>query len=323
MVRFSASSMLDGTAYRPFAYRRLAPDAANLIAKLTPPALQANILSKKQVAIVFARSKDAANPRYAFGYLAMYAIGFFAVVAAAAAIFVLVRLNASEGAAALMTGIFILYFPVLLAQGGYIYDCTELMFLALASILARKGPAILLVLLTVPAVYNKETFLFFLPTLLPLLMARHGFWKACGLIAASMAAGVAAYWVVRQKYAHNLGGTLEVYVFQNLVWLPNPVHLLSFDWTYGLPIFAGWSAVTLLLLVVSFANGWPALRVPEKRHLILAFIINAPLYLLSAFPGEIRNISLMYPALITLGGVAIDRISTRLAAESAPLAVAA
>jgi hypothetical protein len=336
-TRFSAQLMLDGQAERPFVYRRLAPETANVLDKVTPARIKSAIVKE-----MFSRNSmhvraEVANPKYSFRTVVLYWIAFFAMLGAGVAIYFMISGSHGPVPAMIGTAAFMCFYPILEERGGHVYDLIELFFLTLSILLARSKLAPALILLAPIAVYNKEAYVFFLPTLLPLLWARYSgtqggtfrgmtlsgiLYRAViplGIIGSACVAAGVVYLLVKMKYAHNVGSDVDVWFLENLKWYANPVHLGSVDWTYGLPWFAAYSIVTIVILAFIAANGLPAMKAPERWHLFFVFAVNTPLFIVLAYHSEVRNYSLTFPALALLTGAAVDHIirSSKLAVPQA------
>jgi hypothetical protein len=306
--RFSTSAMLDGAANRPFVYRRLLPEAANLAARVAPGWTQDLVDQVFAKSTSLHASRDSTDPRYAFRYRALYVLGYLCLLAAAGLLTVASASAASAAAGLMATGAFVLFLPLLQSKGGYVYDFSELLFLTAALLAARSGPSWLLIPLAAVGAYNKESFVFFIPALLPYLLARHRPAVALGLAAAAGAAALGVYAAVRERFAANPGAAAEFHLLANLRWYINPINLARPEITYGVVLFAGYSIVTIGLAAFVVAAGWRRLPRTDRLHLLAAAALNAPLMLLFAWPGETRNLSLTFPGFVLLTASAFQTL---------------
>jgi hypothetical protein len=306
--RFTVRAMLDGAAYRPFVYRRLLPESANLAARVTPARVQHLVVQAFDSSKKLYKSRDSTDPHYAFRYDILYTLGFFCLVVAAGLMIATAAREFSTRAALLATCTFLLFFPILQTKGGYVYDFSELMFFSAALMAAREGQGWLLIPLAVIGAYNKESFFFFIPALLPYFVARHRLPVALAWIGAACAVALGVYALIWRRYATNPGLTVEFHLLQNVGWYANPLNLFQLETTYGVKLFAGFSIVTFGLLIFLIAWGWSGLQAPDRRHLILAAVINTPLMVLFAANGEVRNLSLTFPGLVLLSAAAFQRL---------------
>ncbi len=307
--RFSADKMLDGTANRPFVYRQMNPLIVHVITNATPEKLKVFIQAKA----LHGGDRSNLGPdriikdtpdafwRYTVLYLLTFiewliAVGFLATLCAR-----FTGLAASIGAAS----VFALLFPVLQSQGGYFYDFPEMMFMAAAAYCAARGWLIPLAAVALAGVTNKETMVFFLPTLLPFLAARIGGFKAVGVLGGLSILAAGLYVVLRSRFAGNPGGAVEVYLLDNIKFYGNPLHLLAIEETYGLPLFRAYSLVGVALLLVVGVAGWRAAPKTVRGHVLLALLVNVPLFAMMAYPAEIRNFSLTFVGWTLLAACAI------------------
>jgi hypothetical protein len=109
--------------------------------------------------------------------------------------------------------------------------------------------------------------------------------------------------LVKELQAQNL-----LLVAQNWTVHPKLAPMLKGD-GYTVPLFAGYSIVSVgaVAMIAWLARG--RIARPLLLHIVLAAAINVPLLLLFAFPGEMRNLSLLYPALVLAIASAFDRLT--------------
>jgi hypothetical protein len=327
--RFSIVMMLEGRAERPFVYRQLAPQIANTVDRIMPGAVKAKLTksliepSNRLVADTRAELKKgvADNPAYALRYDIVYLLGFGCFVAAMGLMrWLCLRVGASELAATATPVLFALAFPTLLAVGGYVYDFSELLLFFAAVCLSTGRWRWLIIPLAVVGAYNKESYLFFVLSLAPLLITSRRDYAGMAVWLLSLPAAGLTYLLVRSMYAGNPGGAVEYQLIDNLKFYANPLSLLKITVTYGLPYPAGYSFVSVAAIAVTAILGWRALPDRFRRYAIVAAIINVPLTLLFAFPGEMRNLSLLYPSFVLLMAGAIDGLNPVLASGGAKTA---
>jgi hypothetical protein len=316
---YSLPSMVDGTADRPFVYRRLLPMIANAVDRSIPGQLKQRLVDRLtrpsaelplQYTLSGLRHGDADDPRYALRYHLIYYLDFLSLFAAlfflrAACIYA----GVSVFAASCAPCVFALALPVLLAKGGYMYDLPEVLCLFAAVFLAQRRSswiAWLLIPVSVLGAMNKESFVFFVVALIPFVVSRRSDVRGYLIVAGSLICSMTTYLLIRQAYASNAGGTVEMHLFYNLAYYPNPLNLVTFDRTYGLVILSGYSIVTVAAVGLLLSLSWARLPVIVRRHALLTAAINFPLLLLFSAPGEIRNLSLLYPTLAFLIASTID-----------------
>ncbi|MBO1017808.1 hypothetical protein IPU70_29915 [Achromobacter sp. SD115] len=327
------SYMVEGTAARPYVYRQLLPAMANQIQSLLPVATLARISSslsdprkinsRSSLAMKYPES-EALKPAVALRYYIVYYLTFFALVAS---LYVMrglcLRVGATEPAAIAAPAIMALLLPFMLTEGGYFYDFTEVLFIMSAVTLAlgvetlRSWRALLLLVLAGLATWNKEAFFWFTPALYPLLRAHLDRIRAAGLVSALMLAGGCVYLAMRLRYAGNPGSTVDFQLWGNLLFYADPGNWFRTENTYGILLPRGFSLVFVLVFAGLGVKAWRRLPVTLRVHGATAAAINLPLFLLFCSPGEMRNLSMLYPTLTLLIACALSAWLS-MAARSGP-----
>jgi hypothetical protein len=307
----SLVSILDGTAARPFVYRQLLPQTATAIERALPESVRAHVEQRFTDALGALRSPsgaDAAKPGYVVRYRLVYYATFLSLLLALCALrSVCLFAGVGNAAATAAPAIFALMIPVLQTRGGFFYDLPEVLAFALAARLALGGKVLPLLLLAVPATLNKEVFFFYSLALLPLLMVRLPLRAAVATaLGAAFVSGL-TYLAVRLTYADNDGQNAILQLSANLLFYANPLNLFLVDQTYGLPLFKGYGIVIFGWFAVLMAYGWSTVPRYIHQHLILGSVINVPLLLLFCAEGEVRNLSMLYVAIVVLVAGALQR----------------
>jgi hypothetical protein len=158
-----------------------------------------------------------------------------------------------------------------------------------------------------------------IPTLYPFFRRRSsrvGAWLATTVLCLVC---VAVYYPIRLRFAQNPGGALELHWRDQLSYYMHPLnHLFGIEMTYGLLAVKAFSVVPMALLAWTFWRGWRYLPATVQRHALIAAAINIPLYLLFCWPGEIRNLSLLYIAFLLILAVNLNHwIASSAKVESA------
>ncbi|MBR1581113.1 MAG: hypothetical protein IJ668_11590 [Selenomonadaceae bacterium] len=343
-------SILDGTLLRPWAYRRLMPEAANAFRsslsldqrdELTAMLEQDNFLSAKF------RQTDI-QPRYIIEYYFMYAASFVSFLLSA---FVMRRLcteaTGDPIAGTLGSMLFILIFPLLSTVGGYFYDFTELLFFSTAALMAWRGNWIGLLLLTPFAELNKEAYFFLLFALYPLLRRTMPLRKTLLTLGSTLLIAGLIYVAIHEHYAANPGSTTIFFLPTNIEVFAPLIALLIIGLiferhraiavalastliaaliAFDVPIVERYFIVEhtysilsgeqlflphLLMLGWLIKSTWSQLPLEWRRHATIAAAINFPLWLLFCYPGELRNLSLLYPTLVVMLSVYINGVIRR------------
>jgi len=315
----SIKELLDGTARKPWVYRQLLPQIANLADRNIPDTakqrfarfVQSHFLDTRSVAPESFFAKVTLDlPAYHFRYMVVYYLSFLAIFAS---LFVLRRicldLGLGRAEAILAPTAFMLAYPYLQTVGGYFYDYVELFFFSLLFLLAMRKQVVLLVAGAVIGTLNKESLFFFLPALYPILRIR----ASCAASALATGAGVLAsgltYLAVRYAFRDTPGGggTVVHHLWDNLHNYLAFWRYHQLEATYGLIGPSGAFAGTLLLIALIAYRGWPGCPERVKQHLMIAAAINLPLFVAFCATGELRNLSFMFVGFVVVAGCAISR----------------
>jgi hypothetical protein len=306
----SFQNMVDGTAWRPYVYRQMLPSLANWMDQDASQAYKDrwfNLEGKDPHAYIsaIAASPAVQNKAYFFRYLVIYGMTFlFALLAVYAMYLVCRALEFSEPVAVLAAVVIILmlpYFMMSSQNSGYFYDYPELAFLALAVWITLKFDWWWAIPIAALGTWNKESFLFAIPSLYPLIRRRTSRFGALLGVAVLCAACIAVYYPERLHFAHNLGGTVEFQWRAQLESFLHPANMLfSTQQTYGVRVIRAFSVLPLSLLIWTVWRAWKGLPLALRRHGQIAAVINFPLYLVFCTPGELRDLSLLYMVLLAV-----------------------
>lgn len=294
---YGIEKILDGTADRPFVYRQLAPLVANFLDRHAPASWKTGV---EQLAGRLS-TRVSKLPEYRFRYLAIYYLSFLSLLIS---LFLLRRIlidwGMEENVALVAPIAFVLALPYLQTQDGYFYDSIELLFFSAGFLLASRGRIAALIALAIPATINKETYLFFLATLYPLLRHVSTRRDASIGIGAAMSISLAVGLVIKFLFRDAPGGIVEFRLFQSLDWYGNPAKYFQSELTYGVIGPSGVFLGTLLFFAVVAMRGWPPCNPVIKRHIAIGAVVTLPLVLLFTFPGELRNLSILYVGFVVL-----------------------
>jgi len=305
--RYALVEMLDGEAHRPFVYRQFLPTIANAIDATIPSGLDERIITKLETPVWWEARGLEQRMRVNFQaereYVLRYYIVYYACIGFLFLALLVMReigleLGLSEIASTLAPAIFGLSTVYFFSMGGFFYDFPELFFISTAFLLALRNRLLWLVPLTVLAAWNKESFLFFALTLFPIFLRRHTLMRA-GAITLGLAfiAGV-TYLAVRSQFADNPGANAETWLIPSLRFYADPRNLFAFETNYGMVTPRGYSLFTIATVALLFIGAWRAFDKSLRRHAMLAAAITLPLVLILCGPGETRNYSICYVALM-------------------------
>jgi hypothetical protein len=303
--RFPIDRMVDGTAYRPYVYRQMLPTVADWLDSAAPPRLKAwlyEVQSGGPGAIIdpLFDSATAENPVYFFRYLVAYAGTFlFALLALYAMRQVCVAAEIPGPAAALAPVILLLLIPFFQSVGGFFYDYAELAFFAIAFWMTMRLRWGWMIPVAALATWNKESFLLFVPTLYPLLRSRNSRASASAAVGVLGLASMAVYLPIRMRFAANPGGQVELHWREQLISFLHPVSMLfNMEKTYGLLLPRAFTLLALALCAWTVARAWRRFSSALKNHAMIAAGLNLPLYFLFCWPGELRNLSMLFIVLL-------------------------
>ena len=287
--RYGIESILNGTAPKPFVYRQLAPATAKFIESQIPESLKSRLSSVNL------------GQKYTFKYKIVYGLNFlFTFLSLFALRKLLISQGISANVAVLSTITFILLTPYFQTIGGYYYDSIELFFMATAILFSISSKFYLLILITILATFNKESFLLFIPCLLPFLLQverrRHALTTIALLV---LIAGLINFYI-QILYADNLESSTRFQLFRNLENYLSWRTYFQFELTYGLPGPKGANALTLVFILCVCFWGWRLLTKEVKQHTVIASLINFPLFFMYCRTGELRNLSFLYISFLIL-----------------------
>lgn len=174
--------------------------------------------------------------------------------------------------------VMILAVPCFMTGGGYFYDYPELAFMALAVWIALRLDWWWLLPVAALATWNKESFLFMLPTLYPLLRQRTSRIRAAVAVGLLMVTSGAVYMANRVHSAHNPGATVLLKWKSQIKFVLKPAHWVNWEVTYGFAHFKAFSLIPLALLVWTVWRGWLLLPPAIQRHGQIAAALHLPLF---------------------------------------------
>ena len=303
-ARFSFEKIVDGTATRPVAYRVLLPTVANWVDAAVPKPFERWLYDYQnfQKMDAFFPSPTAEDPVYFFRYLILYLETFLFALLAVYAMQLVCRALGFGPATALFTPVVvILLVPFIECNGGFFYDYPELALVSLAVWIALKFEWWWILPVALLGTWNKESFLLFMPTLYPFLRQRAVPIRAAAQVAVLMLLCGIAYLPVRLRFAVNPADASVIPGMDQLNYFLHP-HNFLFDTetTYGLILWKSSTILPMALLVWTIWLAWSRLPLMIKRHAQIATAINLPLYVLFCAPGELRNLSMLYVALLAV-----------------------
>ena len=185
-----------------------------------------------------------------------------------------------------------------------------MLFFSLAILIAIKGWWQVLIILTPIAEYNKESFLFFLIMLFPILTAKLGMKKAGFVSIVSIILSGCIYLYVKSLFYDNPGDTAVYQLPAHWEHMLNYHNWFEAEIIYGVRFGYGVFLPYLLLLAWLIKCTWKKLTMGFKYHIGIAAAINIPLYLLFCAPNELRNLSMLYIGFIAMLSIYIKNLIT-------------
>jgi hypothetical protein len=309
--------MANGTVKKPFAYRRLLLDSAGWIERMTPQRIKTGYLAEipgtDRTRLEMALDLPRIDPAYEFRYVVIYLADFGFAFLSLCAMYLLCRQLGTPVLGSLLVPVsFTILFPYLESSGGFFYDYPEVAFMALAAWIALRFTWWWLLPIVALGTWNKESFLLFVVTLYPLMRSRARRMHAAIGTAALCAASAAVYFVIRMRFAHNAGGTVEFHLGHQLHYFAEVSNwLFPREKTYGLLMFKPMSLVPMALLAWTIRRGWRGIPKAFRQHAAIAALLSVPLFVLFCSPGEIRNFSMLYMTFVALGSSIVSQWSWR------------
>jgi hypothetical protein len=316
--RNGLSRFLESKAYKPFAYRVLAPAIVNgadaalpesvrtVLADRVAPALRARYLEPLFVVwepfgVNAPARADWERSHYRSAYVLMVLLMFGSLAGAVFLIHDTARMLGASAAGAF--GAMLLYaavLPTLFLNGGYFYDFTEQLFALLLLCCVLRQRWLLSLIVVALMQLNKETallmVLFVLPFVWRSLRGRSVAW-----IVPQLAACGALLWWVRSKFAGSQGESSEWHLPGNLEFWSDPANWIATEDLYSvnfpLPRITFFCFGLAALLIGWIRRNSPT---PALVAATLAFATLLSLLVTKGFRDEWRNLSLAVPLLVLL-----------------------
>lgn len=304
-------AIFDQTAARPFIYRQLVPRLAEAAERMLPERTKQLLIRNIHPEKTFTKASGAISKAFRFRYLMVYCITFISLFISLIFLFVILRKLQFHSLEATFSPVcFIIALPYIQTVGGYYYDASELAFMSLAFLLSLKGQHISLIATAVAATINKETFIFFLPSLYPILSQSSSRKRSIFTLIACIAISGIINIVMKSIYANNPGDIAAWNFKKNLVDYFRTDIYTSIESTYGVPgpnrLFIG----TLIVVAILISKGWKQCPRSIRQHALIALAISAPLFFLFCGAGELRNLSFLYVAFVIIIANTLSKYAT-------------
>lgn len=320
---FGLSAMLDGSADRPYVYRQLLPIIANYAVMLIPEQDRDSFVKyhfdkyhlKQQY---FGRAKyqnkdiEIWTPSYAIKYHIIYAANFISLLGLAYILRYIVKEVSEAGAVLSIVApiMFLLLLPLSFMHGNFYYDFPELFFLATLLATAFANKYIWWILLLPLAVLNKESNILVPILYLPIIfMGPHSMRKNLIIVLATTL-GFTAFFYIKTMYTTNPGGEMIWQLWKNLDFWQRPMSYFLWKDFYvpGIPFPRGLNFIFVLVICSLLSTAWKDLSTQLQRLLLVAFVVNVPLWLLFCHNDEMRNLSFIFLPLFIAATKAIENL---------------
>lgn len=188
----------------------------------------------------------------------------------------------------------ILLIPVIMTVGGYFYDPPEWLFFTVGFKIAKKYNIWFLLPLSLIATLNKESFLFFIPTLLPLLLSRYSKMNTILPFVSAIGLSIIMNLIIKHSFSMNPGFIMENHFWHNLLFYCNPNNYLQWEFTYSILMPKGFNIVNVVIIVMIIGSTWQSIIKPIRQSFIIALTISVPLLIGCCWEAELRNMSLLF-----------------------------
>jgi hypothetical protein len=316
--RYGFELMYDQTADRPSVYRQLFPRTADLIIEMMPEKVFNRVKSVAMKQDLYYKGNTllhldvgvADSPRYAVPYLLVYYLCLASLfVSMFAARLLLLRTGFSLLTSSISPFIFMILFPVFETMGGYYYDCGEIAFAFLfAAIFQLRWGHFLAIPVALLATFNKETFIFYLIATTPLLFNKYFNKNRAIVIFITMMFCIVMHILRMRQYAGNPGAEASIMLWDNILLYSNPMELFRIEFIYRVLGFSGYNIFLVILIISMAVFGREIYSTAMRWYFLIGGAISFSILFVFAWPGEIRNLSIFYPALLLIIAASLQRL---------------
>lgn len=312
---FGFERMLDHSAERPYVYRVLSPAIINAGAALLPDALVSGNEGWWQRGTPLRRFRKPGESwtleksvKWHVAYFYLFACLIGALLAARHLARVVCR--APPLFADFAPAVAALFLPLVFHLGAYLYDFPELLLMLLCLVALAHARSGWFYLLFLAAILNKESNVLLVVFFVAFQWDRLPWRRLLGHVAVQVAIGAMLLVSLRVLFSENGGATAFFSFPVNLVfWLTPSSYVTFFDSHAPLvPLPRGLNVVTLFTAGMLLFWAWDEKPREVRRLVVLSALVNLPLFLLFAALDELRNLSLMFPALYLAGCGTVLRV---------------
>ncbi len=322
---FGFERMLDHTAERPYVYRVLSGEVIKRAARLIPKHLseeRRRWLLEESPLLQYRRPGEGWSLEKSKHWHVAYFYLFVTLLAALFAARVLTHrvCGVTPLFADLAPAVAALFLPLTFHLGGYFYDFPEFLLMLLCLLSLVKWRPLWFYPLFVIAILNKESNALLVTFFVALMWERLPRRQLLLHAAAQLGIGAAIVWMLRMAFLGSAGAQGLFLLPLNVLFWFRPASYVMFITPYAplIPVPQGANLISLLL--VAFLVLWEWRRKPAelKRLLLLPAVFVLPLFYVFGMMDEIRNLSLLFPALYLLGCHTVNDVYGRLRTDADP-----
>lgn len=307
-------SLMDGSAYRPFVFRRLGPEFVRLTTDLLqtrgPAAAIDSFLEKSGLPDIYIPLVPTRRTNIALhvAFMLVWLAWFGAIMVGAA---LLRTLRSCSWLEALLTAtLAACLIPLTFGNGGYLYDPIELLLWSSLLLCATHGKLLPMIPLLIGLFVNKESSFAAIPALFPILSRRSGTNRAAAWVGLWSLVGFAWLLFVRMKFADRPGTAQQWFLGQNLAFWSQPGSYFRVGSMYcpGLLAPRGGNLAILALLGIPLRVGWSSTSRDIKWATSLVTLTMMAMFLISGLTDETRVLNPMFPLLLVIGSEGLSRM---------------
>jgi len=307
---YSLEKIMDGSSPKPYAFRVLVPDAINLASNMVPEQFSGVLIERSRLmleAVLGTHYTGMLNDRLALGYaLAMISAFLFLfltlILFRATSILYFEKTQVSKVVQDFSPIAYALLLTISYrAHNGFIYDHFEIFIFSLYILLKKRRMFFLSISVLILAIFNKETAIFFpvFGAVIAWSEERRLTGKDLGRIMIESLLVMAGFVTVRIMLMDHPGSSTEWHFFTNLeFWLSwYPLFAITTPHFPLLPLPKPSNIVISWALLLMIFGYWREKPREIRALLLIAGLINIPLFILFCYQDEYRNLSLMFPFL--------------------------
>jgi len=317
--RYGFSRMMSYTAEQPFCFRVLTPLIINGAYGLFPDSFIENIekdLTEDSSLLRYIRDIEDFDAELSAKYHLTYFYLFFSLMLI---VFFLRKLTLTMFDAGSLTidlapAVAMLFLPLILLHGGYIYDFPEIMFFLMGLVFLLKKNWVGYYLILPLAVLNKATGIFIILYFIIVNFEKKktgGFWLH---LVVQLLITIPIIAAVRIILSDNPDPIMPFRLWTNVKFWLDPGSYVKFYEIYAplLNVPTGANFIFLAFTIYLVLYRWKEKRRLIRRLFLWPFLVMIPVFLYFGNRDEIRSLTPIFPGLYLLGFAAITGLYRRL-----------